>query len=822
MLNRKLAGGALQAPEKPGRDPDSDKSVPKLPSKPPSLMLATETPQLPLSEIKSVGLSLSAPSPKPQQAIVKDVSTDSPRNSDVSRRVSQSMIPVPSQGSHTDIKAPATEVIVKRIERNPNSRRSEVFESNPNKSGGPTIQRIERRSTVQHQAGQVKVVTVNDGSGGGTGAPHTKLQEEKQDTVNSMDSAGNRVRFDMNESSETAPKAPQGKSVTGERPSGILRRPADVDMVQSPIIEEREEGSKNAEKKYVAMSVIAKPADISESTTKSAFLPAEKGIQVKSTTVSVSNSRAVDNAPTTFDGNFKPLPAPEKPSQRPLASEVSNYSKTPTEGSNPTISKNSPKTKDSKSLQASSSASLTRKTITVSKKKLIPLDGPVPSNDGPVKEVPGVKSGPETAKPSVKNLSAKELKEPSGKESSLKNDPPKLLRTVAKDLQKVEKPSKDKLSAPKLEMSNADVAKETLVNDKLNLAAKEANIRADHLANKEDRKPRSKSVPPSVTRKDEVKGSKSTAPLKPEIKKPPEEEALKRQKSTSEPKGKTQKLEKLQLDEKAKRASIGDIKSTMGPGLSKVSSKKGDESLKSSKEKLTAGGTAKKTNDKSKTKPTQDLKPSGDNLANFSSNLIPSETVEVPPVNISSDSTTSLPIDLSETRLQRALRLRSKLKMDIDGCFAMGLSDPSDDLAKPAEETDAKIEPEIPVPKKPEPPPPVIKADVKTAASTTESLPSSLRISSPLPLERHPSARRKVIKNLGYPATGWTIETLNREEVPDKPRFYKFRRARSLEDVSRIYNWYRQTFPLPFGHYTNYNDVFRATKNDIVQVTRRL
>ncbi|KAI8609720.1 hypothetical protein BC830DRAFT_1173316 [Chytriomyces sp. MP71] len=830
MFKTKPVAGTPLATAKPEGDPDSDKIVPKLPSKQLSLVLEIGNQQLPPSDIKPVDPPLSARSTKPLQTSTKDASTDSPRTSDVVRRVSKSMIPVPSLSSLTDIKAPATEVIVKRIERNPNSRRSEVFESNPNKSGGPSIQRIERRSIVQQQAGQVKVVTVNDGSRGGNAAPQPKLQQEEQpEHRNSTSTAGNRVRFDMNERSESTSKAPQGKSGTNDRPSGILRRPTDVGIVKSPIFEERGKEPKNSEKIPAQTLGIEEPADAtaktvdnSQSVEKPTAIPSAKFTPVKST--AVASTKTANPTPTKSELNLKPPPAKVKTSQT-SASEVTeaNDNMLLEASKNPTIGKDLPKAKDSKSLQTLSLDSLTPKPVTVSKKKLIPIDGPVLSKDGPRKVIPGAEAGKETGKPTMRNLPAKELKVPAGKDSS---SPPKLPGAEGKDIPKKDesknKPLKEKLPVAKLEMSKADSAKGNVGKDKSMPPAKEPKIPTDPSSYKKDSKERSKSVPPSPPRKDAVKDSLSTAPLKPEFKKPTAEKALKREKSTSErpAQNKTEKLINLKVDNKSKLASIDDIKSTMGPSVSKVESKR-TESSKSSKEMPSAGGTGKKTDEKSKTTATRELKTSSDNL--LSHELISSETIEVPQINDSRDPTASIPVDVVETRLQRSFRLRTKLKMDVTGCYAMGLNNPLElDSAPPASETDATTQKEstIPAVKKPEPPPPVIKVD--DVVSKAEPSPLSLRISSPLPLQRHPSARRKVMKNLGYPVTGWAIEKLNIDEVPDKTRLYKYRRARSLEDVSRIYNWYRQAFPLPFGHNMNYNDVLQTTKKNIVQVTRRV
>ncbi|KAJ3070120.1 hypothetical protein HDU98_006838 [Podochytrium sp. JEL0797] len=156
------------------------------------------------------------------------------------------------------------------------------------------------------------------------------------------------------------------------------------------------------------------------------------------------------------------------------------------------------------------------------------------------------------------------------------------------------------------------------------------------------------------------------------------------------------------------------------------------------------------------------------------------------------------PGELGSSRLQRTLKLRAQLKLEVDGCFAMGLCAPiEDDLSPPT------ILPNEPAEQEPE------KGDSSTPEKVSPKVIPG--IPNPLPLKRHPSARRTVMKTIGYPATGWNPNE-NDDEAKDG-KAYRFRRAKSLEDASLMYDVYRESHPLPFGHHGTYNE-FKALRGD--------
>ncbi|KAJ3217344.1 hypothetical protein HDU81_000856, partial [Chytriomyces hyalinus] len=280
---------------------------------------------------------------------------------------------------------------------------------------------------------------------------------------------------------------------------------------------------------------------------------------------------------------------------------------------------------------------------------------------------------------------------------------------------------------------------------------------------KSSAKSRSNSVPPAKT---DAKTTKPATP-KPDSKEP-KANTTARQKSKSEP---------------------TKINSTAKPGETVAA-------LPSKSKILSAQTSAAKKAEGSTSKPSEKSK---------AANAKPKDSKEteavvpeaVPTPATATEPTTTVAETSTETKAQRSFRLRSRLKMGVDGCFAMGLSEPSEEgsSAPPTDSDSAKTE--IPV-RKPEPPPPDV-APSKPVASIS---------SSPTPLKRHPSARRSVIKTLGLPATGWSIENFNREDVQERARVYKFRRARSLEDVSQMYALYRKHHPLAFGHHDNYNEAY--------------
>ncbi|KAJ3031240.1 UNVERIFIED_CONTAM: hypothetical protein HDU68_005579, partial [Siphonaria sp. JEL0065] len=141
--------------------------------------------------------------------------------------------------------------------------------------------------------------------------------------------------------------------------------------------------------------------------------------------------------------------------------------------------------------------------------------------------------------------------------------------------------------------------------------------------------------------------------------------------------------------------------------------------------------------------------------------------------------------------------------MEIDGCFAMGLCAPVEaDLSPPMslpEELSESTEP-------------LMEDNIQTPKAISN-------IPSPLPLRRHPSARRTVMKTIGYPPTGWSPEN-HEADIVEETKHYRFRRAKSLEDASVMYSAYRETHPLPFGHHGTYNEfkVLRGDETDANEV----
>ncbi|KAJ3384419.1 hypothetical protein HDU84_002937 [Entophlyctis sp. JEL0112] len=142
------------------------------------------------------------------------------------------------------------------------------------------------------------------------------------------------------------------------------------------------------------------------------------------------------------------------------------------------------------------------------------------------------------------------------------------------------------------------------------------------------------------------------------------------------------------------------------------------------------------------------------------------------------------------SRLQRSLRLRARLKLEVDGVFAMGLCAPTEQDLSPPSEIPESLMPRQKDEPEPESPSPKV----------FQSIPD------PLPISHHIDSRRAFINSIGYPATGWMASNCEEKEVKDK-KVYKFRRSQSLEDATTVYNNFLQSHPLPFGHYENYNDI---------------
>ncbi|KAJ3258686.1 hypothetical protein HDU77_002171 [Chytriomyces hyalinus] len=737
MIKKKPAAAAsnLGSIQNGSDKKNADANAPNLPPKQSSLVFE---PQTAATNIKSVGASVAGPSPKPQNAVIEEpksatatvsetselekmnsnVSKNGSNTSDLAgkRQLSKSLIPIPSgsQISLNEPKGPPTDVIVKRIERDPNSRRTKD-KPDPSKrgnAGGPSIQRMEKRSQMAQQGGVVKVVTVNDGNGGGTGAI------QKQANRN----GANRVQFDMDGDG----KSGTGKVLAGEKPTSILRKSSDTgqsftNIAEDVIPPEAVSGTGDTAKAKEAVAVTDKSK------------PGDHGLASEATGPTNPPSAGPEN-PAKNQTAASKQPAKIPPANSPKAADLKpGDAQTERAEKAPSLQKGALKSGSTDSLTSKNG-----KVVKVSKKKLIPIDGPdaatTESSTKPVK----------SANPKPPKLDA------TTKQPTPAAGPKGTASAAVKPGAKPPGPQKPETAPGK----PVDTKKESPQGP---------------ATPKSSAKSRSNSVPPAKTDTKPTKpGSEATPKLDP---KQPKANTAARQKSKSEP-TKSNAAAKQNETAAALPSKIVDNSKSKIPSAS--SGKKAESNTSKTSEK------SKTSNAKPKdSKETEVVVPEA----------VPASANATEPTATAAEAAT-------ETKAQRSFRLRSRLKMGVDGCFAMGLSEPSDEGSSPALTESGSVKTEIPV-RKPEPPPPDVAAPAPVAS-----------VPAPVPLKRHPSARRSVIKTLGLPATGWSIDNFNREEVQERTRVYKFRRARSLEDVSQMYALYRKQHPLAFGHHDNYNEAY--------------
>ncbi|KAI8837252.1 hypothetical protein BJ741DRAFT_708200 [Chytriomyces cf. hyalinus JEL632] len=737
MIKKKPAAASNLGSIQNGADKNNaDANVPTLPPKQSSLVFE---PQTAATNIKSVGASVAGPSPKPQNAVIeepksasatvseipelgKNNSSDSKNGSNNTsdlaggRRLSKSLIPIPSgsQISLNEPKGPPTDVIVKRIERDPNSRRTKE-KPDPSKRGntsGPSIQRMEKRSQMAQQGGVVKVVTVNDGNGGGTGAM------QKQANRN----GANRVQFDMDGDG----KSGNGKVLAGEKPTSILRKSSDTGQSFTNIAEDAippevvpGTGDTSKAKEAVVVTDKSKPGDHGPASDATGPTnPPSAGPE---------NPAKSQTAVSKQSAQIPPAKSPQAAEPKPGDSQAKQAEKAPS------LQKGALKSGSTDSLTSKNG-----KVVKVLKKKLIPIDGPDAAiTDSSTK--PAKSANPKPPKPDATTKPPTAVAGTKGNASAAVKPGAKPTGTAKPETGKPVDTKKESPQGPTTPKSSA--------------------------------KSRSNSVPPAKT---DTKPSKpaSEANPKPDPKEPKANTAA-RQKSKSEP-------------IKSNAAAKQNDKAAALPSKVVDNSKSKIPSAQASSAKKAEGSTSK-TSEKSKT-------PNSKPKDSKETEVVVPEAVPAA-VNVTEPTATAAESG-TETKAQRSFRLRSRLKMGVDGCFAMGLSEPSDEGSSPALTESGSVKTEIPV-RKPEPPPPDMAAPKPVAS-----------VSATVPLKRHPSARRSVIKTLGLPATGWSIENFNREEVQERTRVYKFRRARSLEDVSQMYALYRKRHPLAFGHHDNYNEAY--------------
>ncbi|KAI9332973.1 hypothetical protein BDR26DRAFT_868752 [Obelidium mucronatum] len=417
--------------------------------------------------------------------------------------------------------------------------------------------------------------------------------------------------------------------------------------------------------------------------------------------------------------------------------------------------------------------------VSISKKKLIAIDKPSPASDSK-KGVGGGSSGG-TDKSYKRNASGTNITNKNyGKQSQSRGEVNKSSETgnaYPKTFQESRKWTLEtnqtqlKLGNPKkiprilhrLD-SKADLVSKSKRSLTLN-TAKNGEIAAE-ITKETKQKPSEKSKPPKPGPTTESKTSKATK--EPILASSPSAAAAavgqKRQKSASEPPvQKPGKLSKLSPSDGKNLAAPPPVKLAKSSTISKSALAASNSTLADSSRSSILKN-ASKINTLSKSKASlndSDDKPIEKAKSRSKADLAAAKqrTSEPSPDTV---------VDGSNSRLQRNLRLRAKLKLDVDGCFAMGLCAPTSLIEL---EQVPKVIPGIPC---------------------------------PLPLKRHPSARRTVMKTIGYPATGWTPIDSKEPETVEEVKQYRFRRAKSLEDASH---------PLPFGHHGTYNE-FKALRGD--------
>ncbi|ORY40393.1 hypothetical protein BCR33DRAFT_852726 [Rhizoclosmatium globosum] len=797
--------------------------------------------------IKSVGASISPASEKPQQAKLnppKSVAIDpEPKPTDsISARTSVATTESPSSPS-----VPKSDVIVKKIERNPNSRRisQPTAATEPVAPGG--IQRVERRvANTRHAA--VTVVNVADGVTNPRSSiigplPDPAVQEKKIQQLKEEKrlaeshegaSPGSKVRFDMD--GTTAAAAAASTSVTnktGDGPTSILRKsvgatgttldgsePSSVSpriSFQEPLVEPASSPKSKPPTKTASNKLPAKSAK--ESTDDKDKV--EKGDKAE------KPEKSVPKDPST-----SPSKIPRTRSQTEIPEAISST----TESTPKTATKDSKLPNKASALTPGKKSDSQGSLITVSKKKLIPIDKPGLAKDTKEKGVADLPTKEKDTKAAVSKAEAKpaanpvkeakkEEKSETEKDSKKGKDAKPVATTETKDTKAKSKEAPASKATAKPEGTNAAKPRSQKDTPKPKPGGSTANS-----------KEKLKGTPGASGSKDLLKvADKSGEGV----------ETPKRQKSLSEPPTqKAGKLAKLGPDE-GKPASIDELKKSNQNLLSPVKvsrtnlSKTGSKSVLNSSTNIAESKRLSSVNINAETsrsnsinKPLAAKSLSKDNIVKQSTSSLNDESKGMTksksnskldlaaaaktPKSISTSerpgtkpgtskkASEKVPSDPSNSRLQRTLKLRASLKLDVDGVFAMGLAAPvEDDLSPPTDLPKELLEPEKP-------------ADTKPYVEEEPETPAIPAVSSPLPLKRHPSARRTVMKAIGYPATGWSAEKFDEKETDTPMPQYRFRRAKSLEDATRVYSEYRETHPLPFGHHGTFSE-YRAVRGDNVE-----
>ncbi|KAJ3124704.1 hypothetical protein HK100_011141 [Physocladia obscura] len=791
--------------------------------------------------IKSVGASISLPSQKAQTAIL--IEPPPLPNSIDETKLPENEI---QKNSKHSVLIPPPNVIVKRIERNPNSRNEMKAIQNSDSSAADSEPHVERRIIVNEPA-QVKVVTVVEGNVETLQRRKSRQQQGKRSKsvsvagergkIGTGNTSNSRVRFDLDGNSAAGLKETTKKTTIGENsPTSILRKPSGAS--EMPTLSE-EEIIQDVHTTLTQQKITRPPKLIS---TEPPPIKVVEDIEVGKETLPKVSEKVVNEdselATTVEILSDKSAELEEKIQQSNLQPNSIASSKNTFEKTNSqlnilesklslvTVSTKKlipvdklavDKAKKSKENILSVSAKnqdsgLERKTKKIESNPIIPII----SGDGKLQDAKilheeksvAKKSNQENVSPAPKQSIAnnhdvsKNFEIDSSTSGSVGkptkpnvakpvkklfdiNDSAKSVGKIPEDIfasktsQNVEETKFLKKQSDAIDLMKPAISQEP----KLNILKKRSqSMPAPTPINKKELIPKQSEKIESPTKRSKISNASSSET----------ETSKRRKKSISEPpklKSNNEGIKEVLFDSKIYN-SLNETEGVANP----ISHVKNSKRQKTSELALFSDNTKQ---DKSKIplkKKMKRLELDGPAtpLENISKIVAENSKSQSKPT-IASEKKLTPPKDFSiandpNSRLQRTLKLRARLQLEVDGVFAMGLCAPSEsDLA-------ANEIPDFLLPKE------TAQPSESLELKSTTSFPNSL------PLKRHPSARRSVIKVIGYPATGISMSTVDSEFQAPKT-VYKFRRSKSLEDASKAYNIYRQSHPLPFGHYGDHDEI---------------